>query len=131
MQQELSSPLGCFPSERRCQNLRHLCIYVCLCVCKLKPSAGWSKTKQDPGLQTNPEKYCGLETSGSLTRNVRRQATRFLNSRKQFLTMTSKVLIVAAPVTIVGTDWSCGAWCRVPIRQLPSSQRAARPRGTS
>ena len=37
---------------------------VCLSVCLLKVTAGWSKTKQDPGLQKNPEKYCGLGTFG-------------------------------------------------------------------
>ena len=37
---------------------------VCLLFVTLKVTAGWSKTKQDPGLQKNPEKYCGLGTFG-------------------------------------------------------------------
>ena len=51
---------GCFLSQRMWSNLHH----VCLLSVTLKLIAGWSKTKQDPGLQKNPEQYCGLGTFG-------------------------------------------------------------------
>ena len=52
------------PALLRAVFFHNACGKICIACVVLKPTAGWFKTKQDPGLQKNPEKYCGLGTFG-------------------------------------------------------------------